>query len=899
MVREHASSVAAVDDNETTEQEVELFAAADPENVSSIAETMAGETGVISLVTAHMRRMIHPVLIHFSCHVHRYNYQLLTFMAMNEFGEGAVVQQSLLEANGDWHMDRAIIHFKRSHPTRIEKLRVIIVDKDLNEIRVLEANFPDARILICHFHAIKYLKEMRSKPGFRKVAADDASQIDSAVHKMVYAVSSEEYRAAHRSLKGLCERIGVIGFFDYFQRNWHTCQDRWVLFHRSSLPHFENHTNNRLENFFGKLKDSVNGSMSMAQCVKAILAYARRKQNEYEYRVARIGQFVNSGYGEEMTAVLRFTTHFVAQHIEQQYAVALDKVTLYKYASDPGAPCLVSVRGLTAVHKLRVNDWSCNCEFASAMLLPCRHVIAYRIHAKLPGPVIPLSQLKKDIEYETFSDAVVPERVQRLTTPVERYREAVRASHLIANEMEDIEDQSEFDEMLTFVLAQWRNVRQRKIAVGKHLVKETRTKEYTDDVAVKREFGICSSEEDDSDVSDKGQAFSEDDEDDSDGSDKGQVNIGRGSPIKIRLNPKAKKVGRSAKMKKKTCAGERADRKWYASAEEGRKVAGEVSLARLLAAIDREQPGLVAAQKHTKNSKSSASTETIVVKDVGNYSRKQIEIFKSVQNLKAAIQLGLDTHRWLVDEGLPALPAEYHSKASKVAEEILGTYPKKQIKGLPLLPQFQFSLLYTVKPTTWLNDGAIRALCERLVNNIPGCRFAGFQDAVMKSKKTRGTEGNPVQDRIQERILQQVRGPGVDVVLLPLNFHNAHWCCVVIRVEAKRIFYHDPQNQASCLQSTRAIATFLKISALEAFDVIQQNNPIQFDTFSCGLTVTSSLRAVYYLLAGVLLPKQDKEVPQLQDDEGEEKMPPPQETDQYPAESGLPPTQVAPTQVAQ
>ncbi|KAE9294079.1 hypothetical protein PR003_g24350 [Phytophthora rubi] len=158
MVREHASSVATVDDNETTAQEVALFPAADPENVSSIAETVAGETGVISLVTAHMRRMYgrfsELLLVDCSHKTNRYNYQLLTFMAMNEFGEGAVVQQSLLEANGDWHMDRAIAHFKRSHPTRIEKLRVIVVDKDLNEIRVLEANFPGARILICHFHAI-------------------------------------------------------------------------------------------------------------------------------------------------------------------------------------------------------------------------------------------------------------------------------------------------------------------------------------------------------------------------------------------------------------------------------------------------------------------------------------------------------------------------------------------------------------------------------------------------------------------------------------------------------------------------------------------------------------------------------------------------------------------------
>lgn len=496
--------------------------------------------------------------------------------------------------------------------------------------------------------------------------------------------------------------------------------------------------------------------------------------------------------------------------------------------------------------------------------------------------------LKKvtQFEYEAFSDAAVTELVQRVKTPAERYREAVRATHLIANEMADIEDQSEFDEMLTFVLDQWRNVRQRKIAAGQPELEDTRANGSNNDADVKREFGICSSEEEDS------------------GED--ELNVGRGSPIKIRLNPKAKKVGRPAKQKKKTSAGERADRKWYACAEEGRKVAGEVSLARLLVALDRDQPGLMLAQRrlagiivkyseadnkkpkykimknpvlildpfyilppkllhacvkllpvahteaeaivideesqasltHAKNSKTGASTETIIVKDVGNYSREQIEIFRSVQNLKSAIQLGLDTHKWLVDEGLPALPAEYHSNASKVGEDILGTYPKKQIQGLPMLPEFQFSLLYTVKPTTWLSDGAIRALCERLVNDYPGCRFAGFQDAVMMSKKTRSTQDNPVQDRIRDRIIQQVGEPGVDVVLLPLNFHNAHWCCVVVRVEVKRIFYYDPLNQASYLQSARSIATFLKISGLESFDVIQQNNPIQFDTFSCGVFVS-------------------------------------------------------------
>ncbi|KAK1930963.1 hypothetical protein P3T76_013552 [Phytophthora citrophthora] len=188
LVRAHSASLVGGDDNEATARELTSFAAADKENISSVAETAVGETGVISLATAHMRRIFSRfselLLVDCSHKTNRYNYQPLKFMCMNEFGEGSVVQHSLLEANGDWHMDKAICHFKRSHPTKIKLLRVIIVDKDVNEIRVLEEHFPEARVLICHFHVIKYLKEMRSKPEFGKISTGDAGKIDACIHKM-------------------------------------------------------------------------------------------------------------------------------------------------------------------------------------------------------------------------------------------------------------------------------------------------------------------------------------------------------------------------------------------------------------------------------------------------------------------------------------------------------------------------------------------------------------------------------------------------------------------------------------------------------------------------------------------------------------------------------------------
>ncbi|ETN04687.1 hypothetical protein PPTG_23576 [Phytophthora nicotianae INRA-310] len=130
LVRVHASSVSNADDNDATAREIAVFQAADPENVSTVSETPCGETGVLSLVSKHMRRVYSRfselLLVDCSHKTNRYNYQLLTFMAMNEFGEGTVVQQSLIEANGDWHMERTVEHFKRSHPTRIHLLRVIV-----------------------------------------------------------------------------------------------------------------------------------------------------------------------------------------------------------------------------------------------------------------------------------------------------------------------------------------------------------------------------------------------------------------------------------------------------------------------------------------------------------------------------------------------------------------------------------------------------------------------------------------------------------------------------------------------------------------------------------------------------------------------------------------------------
>jgi hypothetical protein len=159
------------------------------------------------------------------CVARRYNYQLMTMMIIDGYGEGQVVQHSLFERNADWHMLKALDHFVRANSDVAENISVIIVDKDLNEIKVLQTCFPRALILICTFHVLKYSAEMVHKPDYGKISADDRDALDACIHNMVYADSKQKYDDNHKTLVDMCKDIGYSKFYEYFNDNWHSCTD--------------------------------------------------------------------------------------------------------------------------------------------------------------------------------------------------------------------------------------------------------------------------------------------------------------------------------------------------------------------------------------------------------------------------------------------------------------------------------------------------------------------------------------------------------------------------------------------------------------------------------------------------------------------------------------------------
>jgi hypothetical protein len=413
MVQAYKNEVKLEDDDAACLAELSLFTAEDERNLVSVDETSQNETGVISLTSASMsgmasrfgemllvdcthktNRFVHlapiccPVAAHLAtylCVACRYNYQLMTMMIVDDYGEGQVVQHSLLERNADWHMPKALDHFVRANTDVAKKISVIMVDKDLNEIKVLQTYFPHARNLICTFHVLKYLAKMVRKPDYGKISVDDRDALNACIHGMVYADSKEKYDDNHKTLVDLCEAIGYTKFYEYFSDS---CIEIWVLYRRSKLPHFRVHTNNHLESFFGMLKGAVTAAMGMTDTLGALIKDDHARENEYTIRRTRVGQYFSTAYDDDMNALLKFMNPFVARSVEGEYKLALAKADVFAYG-ETSKPGVAIVRGQTKTHEVDLRTWLWSCSFSHSMKLPCQHTIALR-KLKLFEVAVPL-----------------------------------------------------------------------------------------------------------------------------------------------------------------------------------------------------------------------------------------------------------------------------------------------------------------------------------------------------------------------------------------------------------------------------------------------------------------------------------------------------------------------------
>lgn len=181
---------------------------------------------------------------------------MCAIMAIDEYGRGQFVQFSLIQSNADWHLNKVVDHFKAANDTAWEAVRVIMVDKDFREINVFKEAFPDARILLCTFHVLKWLKgEMKnSNKKYGRYSSSEFDEMYARVSEMTYAEDEATYVAARDAMFKVtqCKSFGVQKcdgkcrggekcFAAYFKKNWDKDETRamWSRYLRNDLPHFQ------------------------------------------------------------------------------------------------------------------------------------------------------------------------------------------------------------------------------------------------------------------------------------------------------------------------------------------------------------------------------------------------------------------------------------------------------------------------------------------------------------------------------------------------------------------------------------------------------------------------------------------------------------------------------------
>ncbi|KAG4038312.1 hypothetical protein PC123_g26124 [Phytophthora cactorum] len=86
----------------------------------------------------------------------------------------------------------------------LETIQTIVIDKDFVEWRVLDKAFPDAKVLLCQFHALTYWHKVCKCDKF-KMKVTERDTMESAFAKLIYCKTQSTFDAKIETFKQTCK----------------------------------------------------------------------------------------------------------------------------------------------------------------------------------------------------------------------------------------------------------------------------------------------------------------------------------------------------------------------------------------------------------------------------------------------------------------------------------------------------------------------------------------------------------------------------------------------------------------------------------------------------------------------------------------------------------------------
>ncbi|OWY95998.1 hypothetical protein PHMEG_00033849, partial [Phytophthora megakarya] len=210
---------------------------------------------VVVFQSARMKRLFQAfpevVLVDTTHDTHANQYKLFSFMMTDFFGKGQYVQHAWVKAETKEHLRLAIMCFQENNPFWT-KVKVFVTDKAFHEKAVLAEAFPESRQLLCLFHVVAWLEKQAAK--LSTGTALEKEKLKAALSALVYSTSQRQYDEDKHYLLKVLKNNEDHELYRFFMVNWDVRKEEWALFERGNVPHWGNHTNNRLESKWGKIK---------------------------------------------------------------------------------------------------------------------------------------------------------------------------------------------------------------------------------------------------------------------------------------------------------------------------------------------------------------------------------------------------------------------------------------------------------------------------------------------------------------------------------------------------------------------------------------------------------------------------------------------------------------------
>ena len=213
--------------------------------------------------------------------------------------------------------------------------------------------FPDAKLLICLYHAFRsFRREVICEKIF--ISSAKRNHVLEIIQSIAYANSQEAYKVNLKLLQN--KKLHTV--VDYFMENWDSFKEQWVMFYKDQSFNLGETTNNRIESTFRHVKNVSTKYASLMQFLSVLKTL--KNQRDYSYLMALHRKSTKL---ESLDSTLQhyheYATPYAFAYIKRQWELSR------------------TLNNVTSAHNKTI--YGCECTLMKSMGLPCKHLFKKRL----------------------------------------------------------------------------------------------------------------------------------------------------------------------------------------------------------------------------------------------------------------------------------------------------------------------------------------------------------------------------------------------------------------------------------------------------------------------------------------------------------------------------------------